>query len=960
MKKKITLTVICFLMVGSLFAQYQRCGAMENLDYRKQLDPQLEQRMAEIESFTQARTQEILNNPNSSRIDGDIITIPVVVHVLYRNSTENISDAQIQSQLDVLNEDFRRTNADADNTWSQAADTQIEFCLSTVDPNGNATTGITRKLTTREDWGANDEAKSSSSGGIDPWNTSEYLNMWIVPKMTTTSGGQTINLLGYAQFPGGNAATDGLVMIYNAFGRTGAVTSPYDGGRTTTHEIGHYFNLRHIWGDSNCGTDYVSDTPTHQTSNYGCPTGQVSCSSTDMVQNYMDYTNDSCMNLFTQGQKTRMRTVLEAGGARRALALSDKCSGGGTTPTCTDGIQNGDETGVDCGGTSCSPCATGPQYCDAASTNVNDEYISRVQLGTINNASGAQFYSDFTSISTNLTKGSATTITVTPTWTGSVYSEGYSVWIDYNQDGDFTDSGEQVWSQSATQTTPVSGSFTVSTSATNGETRIRVAMKYNGVPTSCETFNYGEVEDYTVNIVAGQADTVAPVITLNGDATVNLTVGDSYADAGATATDNVDGNLTSSISVTGSVNTNIAGTYTLNYNVSDAAGNAATQVSRTVIVSEAPSGTGCSGAITSFPYSEGFESGFGAWSQDSTDDFDWTSRSGATPSSNTGPSSASAGSQYVFMESSSPNYSAKRAILNSPCFDLSGESQAIFEFAYHMYGASAMGSLALEVSSNDGSSWASIWSASGNQGNSWKTAAVDLSAYAGATVQLRFNGVTGTTWQGDMAVDAVSLSTSGGSSGGDTNVTLSITFDNYPEETSWTITDGSSSVVASGGTYASQADGSTLNVNISLPAGCYTFTINDAYGDGICCSYGNGSYSLTDGGTVLASGGSFASSQATTFCVGGATNATSNYFTTTTVHTADSQFTLYPNPVKQTLNISLSGLEAQSFEIKNLLGQTVLKGRYTDTIPVANLQQGMYILQLNIGEKTKVKKFIKQ
>ena len=373
-------------MVASIFAQDRRCATMENLEYRKQLDPQLEQRMTEIENFTQAKIQALENNPNAYRVDGSIITIPVVVHVLYTNSTENISVAQIQSQLDVLNEDFRRTNPDADNTWSQAADTQIEFCLSTVDPNGNTTTGITRKSTTRSDWGANDDAKRSSSGGIDPWNTAEYLNMWIVPKMTTTSGGQTINLLGYAQFPGGSAATDGLVMIYNAFGRTGAVSSPYDGGRTTTHEIGHYFNLRHIWGDSNCGNDFVSDTPTHQTSNYGCPTGQTSCSSTDMVENYMDYTNDSCMNLFTQGQKTRMRAVLEAGGARRTLALSDKCGGGTTTPTCTDGVQNGDETGVDCGG-SCAPCQTGTQYCDSQGNNANDEYISRVQVGTINKTS---------------------------------------------------------------------------------------------------------------------------------------------------------------------------------------------------------------------------------------------------------------------------------------------------------------------------------------------------------------------------------------------------------------------------------------------------------------------------------------------------------------------------------------------------------------------------------------------
>nr|WP_321246631.1 M43 family zinc metalloprotease [uncultured Psychroserpens sp.] len=386
MKKTITLTLLCLLSVVSVFAQdllERNCGTMENLEIRKQQDPGLEARMQKIETFTQNKIQEMQNN----RVDGNIITIPVVVHVLYRNSTENISVAQIQSQLDVLNEDFRRTNANADNLWSQAADTEIQFCLSTVDPNGNATSGITRKLTTRQDWNANDDAKRSSSGGIDPWNTSEYLNMWVVPKMTTISQGQTINLLGYAQFPGGNAATDGIIMIYNAFGRTGAVTAPYDGGRTTTHEIGHYLNLRHIWGDANCGNDFVSDTPTHQTSNRGCPVGQTSCSSTDMPQNYMDYTNDSCMNLFTQGQKDRMRAVLASGGARRTLALSDKCGSTGPSPTCTDGIQNGDETGVDCGGSSCAPCQTA---CSENEINISvtfDNYPEETAW-TLKNASG--------------------------------------------------------------------------------------------------------------------------------------------------------------------------------------------------------------------------------------------------------------------------------------------------------------------------------------------------------------------------------------------------------------------------------------------------------------------------------------------------------------------------------------------------------------------------------------------
>jgi len=150
-------------------------------------------------------------------------------------------------------------------------------------------------------------------------------------------------------------------------------------------------------------------------------------------------------------------------------------------------------------------------YCASKGTTVTDEYIGNVQIGTINNASGSgNGYSDFTAISTNLNKGTSVTITVTPTWTATVYSEGYSVWIDYNQDGDFADAGEQVWSKAASQTTPVSGTFTVPTTATAGSTRMRVSMKYNGIPTECETFSYGEVEDYTVNLIDAVADTQAP------------------------------------------------------------------------------------------------------------------------------------------------------------------------------------------------------------------------------------------------------------------------------------------------------------------------------------------------------------------------------------------------------------------------------------------------------------------
>ncbi|MGB3466884.1 MAG: endonuclease, partial [Cyclobacteriaceae bacterium] len=194
-----------------------------------------------------------------------------------------------------------------------------------------------------------------------------------------------------------------------------------------------------------------------------------------------------------------------------------------------------------------------------------------------------------------------------------------------------------------------------------------------------------------------------------------------------------------------------------------------------------PGGLICGNSISDFPYTESFESGFGNWEQSNDDEFDWSRLSGATPSSNTGPSSAYSGSQYIYMESSSPNYSAKSARLTSPCFDLKGVTQASLSFSYHLYGSTDMGSLNVEAST-DGVNWTAIWSRSGNQGNSWQIADVDLSAYTGNTLQLRLNGVTGTTWQGDMAIDDVRI-VEGGSTGMPTTYAYSLTivFDDYPE-----------------------------------------------------------------------------------------------------------------------------------------------------------------------------------
>ncbi|MFK7750301.1 MAG: S8 family serine peptidase [Kordia sp.] len=477
------------------------------------------------------------------------------------------------------------------------------------------------------------------------------------------------------------------------------------------------------------------------------------------------------------------------------------------------------------------------------------------------------------------------------------------------------------------------------------------------------------VDDLSVTAVDITTDTVAPVITLNGSATVNLTVGDSYTDAGATATDNVDGNLTSSIVVTGSVNTSVEGTYTLNYNVSDAAGNAATQVSRTVNVDAASTGS-CTTTISNFPYSEGFESNDG-WAQVTGDDGNWVRTSGSTPSSGTGPSSATQGSNYLFLEAStnsSPGQIGNNAtaILESDCFDLSGMTSATFSFQNHMYGNN-VGSLTIQ-GSTDGSSWTNLWTDSGNNGNQWNDVSIDLNSYLGQTVKLRIVGTTGNGWSSDIAIDDLSITAGSGSGPSCSNVSLSITFDDYPEETSWEITNSGGQVVASGGTYASQADGSTLVVDAGcLDDGCYDFTITDAYGDGICCAYGNGSFTLTnnDTGATLASGGSFTTSDTTNFCLTAtATTATNNYVTTATTDDAFNtsfEVKIYPNPVKgATLHVTTTQDNA-SYTIMNMVGQQVAKGNINaGAINVQKLQAGVYMIQINAGTQSVTKKFIKQ
>lgn len=324
MNRRILTTIFAILAIFQVtFAQHRNCHSHHYLEDQKAKNPQRAIRMQQIENHL----QKFIEKQEDGAEMAQIYTIPVVVHVIYETAAQNISLAQIQSQLDVLNQDFRRTNPDANGTWPQAADSEIEFCLATVDPNGNATSGITRTQTSAAPFGTNDNMKFNSSGGHDIWDRNNYLNMWVCQ----LSGG----ILGYAQFPGGPAATDGVVMDYRYFGTVGTATAPFDKGRTTTHEVGHWLNLYHIWGDGNCNQDDgVADTPSSDAPNYGCATGHTSCGSVDMVENYMDYSDDGCMNLFTAGQSTRMRALFSNGGARASLLNSTACGSTPPPPSC--------------------------------------------------------------------------------------------------------------------------------------------------------------------------------------------------------------------------------------------------------------------------------------------------------------------------------------------------------------------------------------------------------------------------------------------------------------------------------------------------------------------------------------------------------------------------------------------------------------------------------------------------
>jgi len=749
MRKSTIMLVLAMAVLFNLNSYAQRtCAAHDVMLEQWNKSPKVKEKAIELEKFTQNFLKSGVYKAAQTR------TIPVYVHVIYKTSQENISDAQIQSQIDVLNIDYGGTNSDLSNVPTEFAGvksmgTGIQFVL----------VGIDRKYVNKTSWGTDDDMKKSSKGGVDPVTPDTHMNMWIC----NIGGG----ILGYAQFPGGAASTDGVVFSPQYCGSSDYndgsfyLSAPFDKGRTAVHEVGHYLNLRHIWGDGACSaSDYVDDTPSASAANYNCPSHPHStCGSNDMFMNYMDYVDDACMFMFSEGQSARMWATLNSTRANlgtsddnvaptakangpyaddpgNAISFSSAGSvdtdgsianyswnfGDGATSTqanpthtyATAGLYNvsltvtddkgatdventtatigtvcsgvqacdgnitfnlttdkyGSETtwtlknsagttvesgsgygnnttynlnwtleqdtytftikdsygdGICCSYgngtynivdgcnttimtmtnfkteesvTFCVPEGTtvpnvdptaeanGPyaadetvvinfssngsndtdgtidtyswnfgdgasstsanpshayatagtytatltvtddkgatatdqatvtiteapvvvvDYCTSKGNNSSYEWIDLVKLGTINNVSGNDGgYNDNTNMTTNLPIGT-NTINFSAGFKSSSYTEYWQVWIDLNQDGDFTDSGEKLVSGSSSSSNSLSATLEVPATAKLGQTRMRVTMKYNAAATSCESFSYGEVEDYTVNIVAAGA-----------------------------------------------------------------------------------------------------------------------------------------------------------------------------------------------------------------------------------------------------------------------------------------------------------------------------------------------------------------------------------------------------------------------------------------------------------------------
>ena len=960
----------------------RHCAAHEKHVQMMGLDPVYAKKQADLEQhtalFVESREEA---RANGAQMQPVVVTIPVVFHVVYANSTENISDAQLLEQLQVLNDDFRRLNADQDNIWPQAADTEIEFCLATRDPNGAPSSGILRVPTTSGSFGSSDAVKFTSQGGSDAWPADEYMNFWVC----NLGGG----LLGYAQFPGGNPATDGIVCGYQFVGIDGPGAGAYNLGRTATHEVGHWLNLRHIWGDGPCGADdFVADTPESDGSNFGCDLGSVSCGSEDMVQNYMDYSDDGCMNVFSQGQGDRMQALFAPGGTRAGILTSNGC-----LPAVPDFDLDASILSVNApSGFSCS-------------TEVNPS------ITLFNN--GANLLTSAT-ITYDIDGGAAATYS----WTGSLeFGQTDDIILPTQTPGD----GAHIFNVSVSDP---NGGVDENTSNDAGSSNFSLDSQGIDVTMSLTLDNYpGETTWTLVNadgntVLSGGPYAGGGVVVESGcvaEGCYTLNVFDSFGDGMCCAYGNggyefsIGGLVLASggefgdsessdvcigdivLGCTDSTACNfnpdaIADDGTCDYSCLGCTDSTFCNYNPDATVDDgscadidvcgvcAGDGSSCSGCtdstacnfdpaatlddgtcyfapdggicdcFTDLSITESLAGGVAgsAVSFDGTGEvagldivLDYTSSAGSWPADLLVVITAPSGECIEFGGFS--------AAVSGGCTDLGGYTLWPADWAVDASGTyTASLDLSAAGLSGDGS-W-SVQLVNGYSAGGTVTYAADITVQD-VCIGGIIDGCTdpaSCNYDADATVDDGSCadfdlcgicagdnSSCGGctdstacnfdpaaviddgscgdfdlcgicagdnsSCGGCTDSTacnfdpaaviddgsclsdglpfvLTIVLDNYPGETSWTLTDSTGTSIASGGPYTTAAD--TVTESFCAADGCYTLTMLDSFGDGICCTYGAGSYTLTADGSTVASGGAYGDSEATTFCVGGAFGCT--------------------------------------------------------------------------------------
>jgi len=314
MKSPILIISMCFLTLPLLIAQPQlrNYKTMDYMTFLRESNPSIANELARLE-------RDLSKNYLSDKIAQ--VTLPVVFHVLYSNDSENITRANINRQLEILNADFSfqdeitdHINDPKDEFSRRASSSLLSFCRASATPNNKITDGVNYVPVSTSEWISFTDMKSKKTGGVDPWNPDKYINIWIcnLPKDNA----------GFAQLPYGPKDLDGIVIHYTYFFGS-RVDDPYALGRTLTHLMGNYLNLYPLWGEVPCGDDYVDDTPVHNDINYGCPEGNhiTACrgNSLEMTMNFMDNTDDACTYMFTKGQMIRMQNTVLLKGTRHGL-----------------------------------------------------------------------------------------------------------------------------------------------------------------------------------------------------------------------------------------------------------------------------------------------------------------------------------------------------------------------------------------------------------------------------------------------------------------------------------------------------------------------------------------------------------------------------------------------------------------------------------------------------------------